>query len=131
VSRDWGSSVRDVRGRPTRGDRARQVSCESRICPKWLSAVHLEREHKLTADAMTRMMAYTRGEYASDLLKGPSDPEATPRIVKKVTEMTGLEEEFVLRFGGRLEIGAYLQEVFREHGRLGSIYDANVMSSIL
>jgi carboxypeptidase C (cathepsin A) len=93
-----------------------------------ISAAHLEREHKLTAETMAPVIAYTRGEYASDLIKGRSDPQATPRIVKHVTEMTGLEEEFVRRSGGRLEIGAYLREVFRENGKLGSIYDSNVTS---
>jgi carboxypeptidase C (cathepsin A) len=91
-----------------------------------ITAAHLEREHKLTAEAMAPVIAYTRGEYATDLLKGHSDPEATPRIVKRVTEMTGLEEEFVRRSGGRLEIGAYLREVFRESGKIGSVYDSNV-----
>ncbi|HTS27933.1 MAG TPA: hypothetical protein VMH81_18790 [Bryobacteraceae bacterium] len=91
-----------------------------------IAAAHLEREHKMTADAMARVIAYTRGEYASDLLKGRSDPEATPRIVKHVTEMTGLELEFVRRSGGRIEIGAYLREVFRERGKVGSVYDSNV-----
>jgi len=91
-----------------------------------IAAAHLEREHKLTPEAMARVIAYTRGEYASDLLKGRSDPEATPRIVKRVAEITGLQEEFVRRAGGRLEIGAYLREVFRESGRIGSVYDSNV-----
>jgi len=91
-----------------------------------ITAAHLEREHKLTPEAMGAVIAYTRGEYASDLLKGRSDPQATPRIVKRVTEMTGLEEEFVRRAGGRLEIGAYLREVFRESGKIGSVYDSNV-----
>jgi carboxypeptidase C (cathepsin A) len=75
---------------------------------------------------MAPVIAYTRGEYATDLLKGRSDPAATPRIVKRVTELTGLEEEFVRRSGGRLEVGAYLREVFRERGKIGSIYDSNV-----
>ena len=91
-----------------------------------ITAAHLEREHKLTPEAMAPVIAYTRGEYATDLLKGRSDPEATPRIVKRVTQMTGLEEEFVRRAGGRLEIGAYLREVFRESGKIGSVYDSNV-----
>ena len=30
--------------------------------------------------------------------------------------------------GGRLEINAYLREVFRESGKLGSVYDSNVTS---
>ena len=93
-----------------------------------IAAAHLEREHKLTPDAMAKVIAYTTGEYATDLLKGRSDPQATPRIVKRVTEMTGLEEEFVRRAGGRLEIGAYLREVFRESGKIGSVYDSNVTS---
>ena len=91
-----------------------------------IAAAHLEREDKLTPDAMAPVIAYTRGEYATDLLKGRSDPAAMPRIVKRVTEMTGLGEEFVRRAGGRLEIGAYLREVFRERGKIGSVYDSNV-----
>jgi carboxypeptidase C (cathepsin A) len=93
-----------------------------------IAAAHLEREHKLTPDAMAKVLAYTRGEYATDLLKGGSDPQATARIVHNVTELTGLEEAFVRRSGGRLEIGAYLREVFRETGKLGSVYDSNVTS---
>ena len=93
-----------------------------------ITAAHLERVHKLTAETMAQAIAYTRGEYVTDLLKGRSDPEATPRIVKRVTEMTGLEEEFVRRAGGRLEIGAYLREIFREQGKIGSVYDSNVTS---
>jgi carboxypeptidase C (cathepsin A) len=91
-----------------------------------IAAAHLERQHKLTPEAMAPVIAYTRGEYASDLLKGRSDPEATPRIVKHVTQITGLEEEFVRRSGGRLETEAYLREVFRESGKIGSVYDSNV-----
>jgi len=91
-----------------------------------ITAAHLEREHKLSAEAMAPVIAYTRGEYASDLMKGRSDPQATPRIIKHVTEMTGLEEEFVRHSGGRLETDAYLREVFREHGKIGSVYDSNV-----
>jgi carboxypeptidase C (cathepsin A) len=91
-----------------------------------IAAAHLEREHKLTPEAMAPVIAYTRGEYASDLLKGRSDPEATPRIVKRVTELTGLDEQFVRRAGGRLDTNAYLREVFRESGKIGSVYDSNV-----
>jgi carboxypeptidase C (cathepsin A) len=91
-----------------------------------ITAAHLEREHKLTPEAMQQVIAYTLGEYATDILKGRSDPDATARIVKKVTEMTGLDPEFVKRSGGRLETGAYLREVHREQGKIGSVYDSNV-----
>lgn len=93
-----------------------------------IAAAHLEREHQLTPENMAKVIAYTQGEYVTDILKGRSDPQATARIVKQVTAMTGLEIEFVRRSGGRLETGAYLREVFREQGKLGSIYDSNVTS---
>jgi carboxypeptidase C (cathepsin A) len=93
-----------------------------------ITAAHLEREGKLTPAAMADVIAYTRGEYASDLLKGKSDPEALPRLIKRVTDMTGLDPEYVKLAGGRLETGAYLREVHREQGKLGSVYDSNVTS---
>jgi carboxypeptidase C (cathepsin A) len=93
-----------------------------------ITAAHLEREGKLTPAAMADVIAYTRGEYATDLLKGRSDPEATPRLVKKVTELTGLDPAFVKYSGGRLETGAYLREAHREQGKLSSVYDSNVTS---
>jgi carboxypeptidase C (cathepsin A) len=93
-----------------------------------IAAAHLERTHGLTPAAMAEVVAYARGEYAQDLLKGRSDPQATARIVKRVTALTGLDEAFVRRAGGRIEIGAYLREVARETGRIASVYDSNVTS---
>jgi carboxypeptidase C (cathepsin A) len=93
-----------------------------------ITAAHLERENKLTPEAMTGVIDYTRGEYASTLLKGRSDPEAEKKMIQRVTEMTGLDPEFVKYSGGRLETGAYLREVHREQGKLGSVYDSNVTS---
>ena len=91
-----------------------------------IAAAHLERTHALTPEAMAGVIAYARGEYAQDLLKGRSDPQATARIVKRVTELTGLDEDFVRRAGGRIDTGAYLREVARAQGRIGSVYDSNV-----
>src|SRR6202012_4628568 len=93
-----------------------------------ITAAHLEREHKLTPEAMQQVIAYTRGDYAEALLQGRANPEATQKMIQRVTEMTGLDPEFVKRSGGRLETGAYLREVFREEGKLGSVYDSNVTS---
>jgi carboxypeptidase C (cathepsin A) len=89
-------------------------------------AANLERQHKLTPEAMADVIAYTRGEYASTLMKGRSDPAATEAMIRKVTELTGLDPVFVRRSGGRLETQAYLREVYRSEGRLGSRYDSNV-----
>ncbi len=91
-------------------------------------AANYERQGKLTPENMAPVIDYTRGEYAMDLLKGTSDPASTPRIVKKVTDLTGLDPTFVRQAGGRLETQAFLREEFRETGKLGSRYDPNVTS---
>ncbi|MGA8673379.1 MAG: peptidase S10 [Terracidiphilus sp.] len=93
-----------------------------------ITAAHLEREKKLTPQAMADVIAYTQGEYATTLLKGRSDPDATKAMIQHVTELTGLDPAFVRVSGGRIETGAYLREVFREEGKLGSVYDSNVTS---
>jgi carboxypeptidase C (cathepsin A) len=89
-------------------------------------AANYERQGKLTPENMAAVIDYTRGEYMVDLGKGFSDPTATPRVVKKVTELTGLDPTFVKQSGGRLETQAFLREEFRETGKLGSRYDPNV-----
>ena len=93
-----------------------------------IAAANLERQHKLTPEAMAPVIAYARSDYAADLLRGRSDSQAQSRIVDRVTELTGLDKGFVRRAGGRIEIGAYLREVFREQGKVGSMYDSNVTS---
>ncbi len=91
-----------------------------------IAAAHLEREHKLTAAAMAPIIDYTRGTYAETLMKGRSDPAATAAMITKVTSLTGLDPLFVKRSGGRLDTQAYLREVYRAEGKLGSRYDSNV-----
>ncbi len=93
-----------------------------------IAAAALERKHHLSSETMAPVIAYARGDYAVDLLKGRSDPQAISRIVDRVSELTGLDKTFVKRSGGRIEIGAYLREVFRTEGKLGSVYDSNVTS---
>jgi len=91
-----------------------------------IAAANLERHGKLTDATMRQVIDYTRTDYVTDLLKGHSDPGALERIVKRVTELSGLDPSFVRRSGGRLETQAYLREVYRSEGKLGSRYDSNV-----
>jgi carboxypeptidase C (cathepsin A) len=91
-----------------------------------IAAANLERQGKLNDAAMASIIEYTRTEYVQDLLKGPADAQAVERIVKRVTELSGLDPNFVRRSGGRLETQAYVREVYRSEGRLGSRYDSNV-----
>ena len=93
-----------------------------------ITAAHLEREHQLTQQAMADVISYTLGDYATTLLRGNADSAATQAMIKRVTEMTGLDPEFVKYSGGRLTTAAYLREAHREEGRLSSVYDSNVTS---
>lgn len=91
-----------------------------------IAAANLERQGRLSDAAMAHIVDYTRTEYVQDLLKGRSDAQAIERIVRRVTELSGLDPNFVRRSGGRLETQAYLREVYRSEGKLGSRYDSNV-----
>ena len=91
-----------------------------------IAAANLERKGQLTPAAMKAVIDYTQGDYMRDLVLGYSDPQANERIIKRVTELTGLDPAFVRRSGGRLETQAFLREEFRTTGKLGSRYDANV-----
>src|SRR5579863_2306295 len=93
-----------------------------------IAAANLERQGKLSDAAMAQIVTYTRTDYVADLLRGRSDDQAIERIVTRVTELSGLDPTFVRRSGGRLETQAYLREVFRAEGKLGSRYDSNVTS---
>ena len=91
-----------------------------------MAAANLERQGRLTSEAMAAVEAYARGDYASDLMKGRTDPAAAERLERRVAELTGLDPAFVKRAGGRIETQAFLREVFRDEGKLGSRYDSNV-----
>ncbi|MBU6198575.1 MAG: peptidase S10 [Xanthomonadaceae bacterium] len=91
-----------------------------------IAAANLERQHKLSAAAMAPIIDYTRTTYAQTLMQGRSNPAATNAMIAKVTELTGLDPVFVKRSGGRIETQAYLREIYRAEGKLGSRYDSNV-----
>lgn len=91
-----------------------------------MAAANLERQGKLTPAAMKDVIDYAEGEYATDLIHGSSDPAARERMIAKVTQLTGLDADFVKIEGGRIEPDVFLREVHRKEGKLGSVYDSNV-----
>lgn len=92
-----------------------------------MAAANYERQGKSLSPALMREVEdYARGEFVSDLLKGRRDPAAVDRLVGRVTAYTGLPADFVHKSGGRIEIGAFLRELYRDKGRIASVYDSNV-----
>jgi carboxypeptidase C (cathepsin A) len=92
-----------------------------------MAAAKYERDGKpLTPETLAEVEAYARGEFVTDMLKGQSDPAAVGRIVDRVTRYTGLDPALVRRMGGRIDTQTFLRELYRDQGRIASIYDANV-----
>ncbi|MBU1376706.1 MAG: peptidase S10 [Alphaproteobacteria bacterium] len=92
-----------------------------------MAASNYERQGKALSPAlMAEVEAYARGEFVTDLMKGRRDPAAVARLVDKVTAYTGLNREFVKISGGRIDSRAYLRELYRQEGKIGSWYDSNV-----
>ncbi|MDB5429782.1 MAG: Carboxypeptidase [Caulobacter sp.] len=92
-----------------------------------MAAANLERHGQpLNAETMAPIEAYARGEYVTDLLKGRSDQAALDRMVTHVSALTGLDPAFVRRSGARIDSNAFLRELYRDQGKVGSWYDSNV-----
>jgi carboxypeptidase C (cathepsin A) len=91
-----------------------------------MAAARLEREHRLSAEAMAPVEQYTRTQFVTDLLAGRSDPAARQRLVDHVAELTGLDHALVDRMDGRVDSGTFLREVHRDSREIGSVYDSNV-----
>jgi carboxypeptidase C (cathepsin A) len=92
-----------------------------------MAAANYERQGKaLTPQQMAEVENYARTDYVTDLLKGRQDQAAVDRIVQKVTAYTGLNETDVRHMGGRIESRAFLRDLYRDQGKLGSWYDSNV-----
>ncbi|WP_309605253.1 S10 family serine carboxypeptidase-like protein [Phenylobacterium sp.] len=92
-----------------------------------MAAANYERQGKVLSPAqMAEVEDYARGEFVTDLMKGRRDPAAVERLVGKVTAYTGLNADFVRKSGGRIQIGAFLRELYRDKGRIASVYDSNV-----
>ena len=91
-----------------------------------ITAAHLENQGKLSPATMQPVIDYTENEYATALILGPADKARNEAMIKRVTEMTGLDPKYVRDAGGRLDSRTFLREVHREQGTIGSVYDSNV-----
>ena len=91
-----------------------------------MAAAKLEREGKLTRQALAEAETYASGEYLADLLKGPRDRDAVRRMADRVSALTGLDRGLVERMGGKIDMATFLRERDRGKGVVGSPYDGNV-----
>lgn len=94
-----------------------------------MTAANYERQGKtLSAAQMAEVENYVRGEFLTDFMKG-KDPAALDRLTGKVSAFTGLDPAVVRQWGGRIESRAFLRELYRKEGKIGSWYDSNVTAA--
>jgi carboxypeptidase C (cathepsin A) len=92
-----------------------------------MAAANYERQGKpLNPQTLAEVEQYARSEFAVDLMKGRRDPAAVDRIVDHVARYTGLDPALVKHMGGRVDTGTFLRELYRDQGKLASVYDSNV-----
>lgn len=93
------------------------------------AAVRLEREGRLSPEALTEAERYARGDFIIDFMRGSADREAVQRMVARVTALTGLSVEIVRAARGRIDEHVYEREAARASGRVTSSYDATASSA--
>ena len=89
------------------------------------AAAHLEQQGRLTAEAMLPVETYAVNEYATDLLKGYSDPAALERMAKRVAELTGYAPAKIKRQGGRIQWDDGFRERFQDQGLVTEFHELN------
>ncbi len=77
-------------------------------------------------DGLKDAEAYASGPYLVDLYRGLRDDAAIKRMSTTIAGLTGLDEHFVRRLGGRIDASDLTRERNRDKGRTASAYDTNV-----
>ncbi len=71
--------------------------------------------------------SYASGPYLVDLYKGLRDADARHRMATRIAALTGLNEAFVERLGGRMDAADMTRETHRDAAKIASAYDTNVL----
>ncbi len=94
-----------------------------------ITAANLERQGKLTPEAMKDVIAYTRAIMLTTLVHGHSDPAATDAMIKQVTEMTGLDPAVrEAAPAGGWKPAPICARCIASRASSASVYDSNVTS---
>lgn len=93
-----------------------------------LAAAGMEREGEHDEARLAEAEDYAAGAFVTDWLIGVEDEAAARRMSARVAELTGLPLEIVAREAGRIDRQSFTRELFRDEGRLASIYDAAITS---
>lgn len=96
------------------------------LLPSMVAAAMEKRGERPSRATLAAAENYARGDYLSDLVRGPRDKSAVDRIVAKATPLIKLDTSIVRRAAGRVDGFTYNREANRPEGKLASLYDASV-----
>ena len=91
-----------------------------------MAAVAREARGPVTRADLADVESYARGDFLSDLVKGPADAEATTRLADRFAALTGIDPAVSRRLAGRFGVGEFRREFDRRDGRVTGRYDASV-----
>ena len=92
-----------------------------------MAAVAREAKGSVTRADMADVETYARGDFLSDLVKGPADKEATTRLADRVAALTGIDQTVSRRLDGRFDVAEFRREFDRRNGKVTGRYDASVL----
>ncbi|MCW2276067.1 peptidase S10 [Rhodoblastus acidophilus] len=76
--------------------------------------------------ALADAESFARGDYITDLLRGPNDEAALGRVVGRLSTLTGLPAETLRRLGGRVGTHDWARETDPTGRTIASAYDGAV-----
>lgn len=90
------------------------------------AAARIERTGALAPEALADVERFALGPYLAALVATPRDPAAMKSVNAEVARHTGLPEELVERYDGRIPPGVFTKEARRSDKQVLSRYDASV-----
>ena len=79
------------------------------------------------AECLRNSENFAQGDYLSLLARGESMPAAErQRIAQHIAQLIGLDEELVMRSGGRVPRNVFARELLRDQRRYCGLYDASL-----
>ena len=92
------------------------------------AAARMEGEGSFDSHRLRAVEDYASTAFLEDYLRGIRDAQAQSRLIKRVTEITGLPADVVSAARGRIDEKLFAREFARSNGKVTSPYDPSVAS---
>lgn len=90
------------------------------------AAARMEMRGGFSREELDAVEDYAASDYIVDFLRGLEDEAALERIIERVAEITGFEENFVARHAGRVDRQSFARALLRGENRVASLYDTGI-----